>query len=138
MAPALYLDTSAVLRAVLEGGTTPAMEEAIAAAGILVTSRLSLVEAARALMRLRITGKATEVQLADTGRQLDALWARCEIWELTGLVCETASQVAPGNPLRTLDALHLATYLLARRRIPDLELLTADRRLSEAAGLSGA
>lgn len=79
------------------------MERAIAAAGILLTSRLSLVEAARALMRLRITGRAADVQLADAGRQLDALWARCEIWEMTSLVRETASQVAPGSsPPRNL------------------------------------
>ena len=45
-----------------------------------------------------------------------------------------AEGTAPGRPLRTLDALHLATYLLARRHIGDLELLTADRRLTEAAG----
>ena len=138
MASALYLDTSAVLRAVLEGGTTRSMERAMAAADTLITSRLSLVEAARALIRLRATGLASEVQLADAGRELDALWARCEIWELTPLVCETASQVAPGKALRTLDALHLATYLLARRRMADLELLTADRRLLEAAGGTGA
>jgi len=49
------------------------------------------------------------------------------------LVCDTACQVAPTKPLRTLDALHLATYLLARRRIENLELLTADQRLSDAA-----
>jgi len=138
MAAALYLDTSAVLRAVLEGGTTPAMERAMAAADTLVTSRLSLVEAARAFLRLRANGMASEVQLADAGRELDALWARCEIWELTALVCETAAQVAPARALRTLDALHLATYLLARRRIAGLELLTADRRLLEAAGGTGA
>lgn len=138
MASALYLDTSAVLRAVLEGGTTPAMERAMAAADTLITSRLSLVEAARTLIRLRTNGLASEVQLADAGRELDALWARCEIWELTPLVCETASQVASGKALRTLDALHLATYLLARRRIAGLELLTADRRLLEAAGGTGA
>jgi predicted nucleic acid-binding protein len=44
-----------------------------------------------------------------------------------------ACQVAPTSTLRTLDALHLATYLLARRRIADLELLTADQRLLDAA-----
>ncbi len=32
------------------------------------------------------------------------------------------------------DALHLATFVLARRRIPDLELQTADARLRTAAG----
>ena len=35
-----------------------------------------------------------------------------------------------------LDALHLATFVLARRRIEGLELLTADRRLEDAAGLA--
>ncbi len=67
MAAALYLDTSSVLRAILEEGTTPSLERAIGAARTLITSRLSLVEAARALIRLRATGLASEVQLADTG-----------------------------------------------------------------------
>ena len=129
----LYLDTSAVLRAALEGGTTPEMEWAIGAADTLITSRLSLVEAGRALLRLRATEQASEEELADVSRTLDSLWARCEIWELTPLVSETACQVAPAQPLRTMDALHLATYLVARRRMERLELLTADRRLEEAA-----
>lgn len=133
MAGALYLDTSAVLRAVLESGTTPDLEARIGGAGALVTSRLSLVEAARALLRLRATARVAEEGLADAGREIDALWARCEIWELTPAVCALAGQVAPTRPLRTLDALHLATYLLARRRIGALELLTADERLAEAA-----
>jgi hypothetical protein len=41
--------------------------------------------------------------------------------------------VAPETALRTLDSLHLATFLLARRRIEGLELLTADERLEDAA-----
>ena len=133
MATALYLDTSAVLRAVLEGGTTPGIEKDIGEASTLITSRLALVEAGRVFHRVRASGGASEEQLADAGRELDALWARCDIWELTPLVCELAGQVAPTRPLRTLDALHLATYLLARRRIAGLELLSADHRLLEAA-----
>jgi len=132
MASALYLDTSAVLRAVLEGGTTPEMEERIGSAEVLVTSRLALVEAARALLRIRADGKASEEEMADVRRELDLLWSRCEIWELTPTVCDEATRVAPTTPLRTLDALHLATYLLARRSLDGLELLTADRRLSDA------
>lgn len=77
----------------------------------------------------------SEERLADAERKLETLWARCEIWELTPRVCELAARVAPHAPLRTLDALHLSTYLLARREIPDLELLTADKRLSEAAAI---
>jgi hypothetical protein len=49
---AIYLDTSVALRATLEQGTTPEIESRIASAPVLVTSRLSLVESARALLRV--------------------------------------------------------------------------------------
>ncbi len=133
MAAALYLDTSAVLRAVLEAGVTPEIEERIRSARALLTSRLSLVESARALLRLRSNSRIQETALADAARQFDTLWAHCDLWELTPAVCEAACHIAPGKPLRALDALHLATFLLARRRIADLELLTADERLRSAA-----
>jgi len=101
---------------------------------VLVTSRLSIVESARALLRLQQQGTVAEVRLADARRELDALWSRCELWELTPAVCDLAARVAPDRPLRTLDALHLGTFLAARRRIEGLELFTADNRLQEAAG----
>ena len=134
MTAALYLDTSALLRALLEAGTSPQVEERIKNAALLVTSRLSLVEAARAVLRIRTLGLVSEQALADATRELDALWARCDVWGLTTQVCELAERVAPTKSLRTLDALHLSTYLLARRHIEGLELLTEDRRLAEAAG----
>jgi len=134
MAVALYLDTSAVLRATLETGTTPEVEGLMASSRILLTSRLSLVECARALIRARELHRVSEKDLADVQSELDSLWSRCEICELTESVCELASHVAPGKALRTLDALHLATFLTARRRIEGLELLTVDRHLKEAAG----
>ena len=133
MAPALYLDTSAVLRAVLERGTTSDIERRIRAAPVLITSRLSLVESARALLRLQLHADISEARLLDTERAIDALWARCELWELTPSVCDLAQRVAPRRPLRSLDALHLATYVLARRKIADLELLSVDERLLDAA-----
>ncbi|MHB8382210.1 MAG: type II toxin-antitoxin system VapC family toxin [Candidatus Binataceae bacterium] len=134
MAACLYLDTSAVLRSVIESGTSPEVEARIAAAPALITSRLSIVESSRAIHRLRQLGQVSETQLADAQREIDMLWGRCEIWELTAPVCEMAGRVAPGKALRTLDALHLATFVLARERIAGLELLTADQRLQEATG----
>ncbi|MCH7474890.1 MAG: type II toxin-antitoxin system VapC family toxin [Gemmatimonadetes bacterium] len=133
MADVLYIDTSAALRALLETGTSPELERRIGGARALLTSRLSHVEAARAFLRLRAEGTVSEERLADAQRAVDALWARCDTWELTASICDTAANVAPRVSLRTLDALHLATYLLARRRLPGLELLTADRRLEDAA-----
>lgn len=117
----------------LEQGTGPDLEASIAAAPVLVASRLALVESARALLRLRARGAVPEARLADARRELDALWSRCELWELGPAVCELASIVAPTAALRTLDALHLATFVLARRRIEGIELATADDRLRQAA-----
>jgi predicted nucleic acid-binding protein len=125
----LYLDSSAVLRAVLESGTSPELEARIAAAPALITSRLSLVESSRALHRLRLLGQVSEAKLADAQRDITAVWARCELWELSPAVCEMARQVAPTKSLRTLDALHLATFVLARQKIAGLELITVDERL---------
>jgi predicted nucleic acid-binding protein len=132
MCTCLYLDTSAVLRFVLESGTSPEVEELITAAPALITSRLSLVESSRALHRLQQLGQLNEAKLADAQREINAVWTRCELWELTPSVCDRARQVAPGKPLRTLDALHLATFVLARERIEGLELVTVDERLQAA------
>lgn len=134
MATSLYLETSAVLAAVLEQGGVSDLPERIGSAERLITSRLSLVESARALHRLRLDGDLAETALADAARELDAVWARCHVWELTASICESAAAVAPRHRLRTLDALHLATYLEARRRVGPVDLVTADRRLEEAAG----
>ncbi len=129
----LYLDTSAVLRAAIEKGTSPEVEKRIRSARVLVSSRLSLVESCRAFLRLRALGAASEERLADAERDVAAIWARCELWEITRTVCETACAVAAARPLRALDAIHLATFVVARRRLDGLELLTTDARLEEAA-----
>jgi len=133
MPEALYLDTSAVLRAVLETGSSPDIEARIRDARVLVTSRLSLVESGRALVRLRVSSAMPEGLLADAERDIAALWARCDLWELTAQVCDFAGHVSPGTALRALDALHLSTFVLARRRIDGLRMLTADQRLRDAA-----
>ncbi|HSJ13342.1 MAG TPA: type II toxin-antitoxin system VapC family toxin [Longimicrobiales bacterium] len=132
MSDVVYLDTSAVLRAVLESGLSPEVERQLSAARYLVTSRLALVEAARAMLGLRARGTPESV-IADVARELDSVWARCTIWELTPRVCDLAAQVAPLSALRTLDALHLATWLLARRHLGEVALLSTDERLLEAA-----
>jgi len=133
MSAILYLDSSAILRPVLEQGLFPNVEKRINGAEVLVTSRLSLVETARAFLRVRLLDELPEAAIADAERAVAALWRRCEIWELTREVCERAELVAPRGLVRSLDALHLATFALARREIEGIEFLTADRRLQAAA-----
>ena len=133
MSPIIYLDSSAILRPVLEKGFSPDVEKRINDAGVLITSRLSLVETARAFLRVRLHGERPEAVVADAEREVSAMWRRCEIWELTREVCIHAELVASRTIIRSLDAFHLATFAIARREIEELEFLTADRRLQAAA-----
>ncbi|MBA3563405.1 MAG: type II toxin-antitoxin system VapC family toxin [Gammaproteobacteria bacterium] len=133
MASILYLDSSAILRPVLEHGLSPEVEREINDADTLITSRLSLVETARAFLRVRLLEECPEALVADAEREVAALWRHCEIWELTGEVCERAEHVAPRGIVRSLDALHLATFAIARREIEELKFLSADKRLRAAA-----
>ncbi len=129
----IYLDTSAALRATLEAGADPEIERRLTAAEVLITSRLSLVESSRALMRARELSRISELQRVDVQRALESVWARCHVWEITRSICDRATVVAPTTGLRTLDAIHFATFLEARLRLgDDIELVTTDDRLKSA------
>ena len=128
----LYVDTSAALRAVLETGTSPSLERELAEAPALITSRLSLVESARAILRQRQMRQHSDRVLSRAEQSLVQLWDRCDIWELNSSICEAAARLAPTKNLRTLDALHVATYFAARMRIGTLKMLTADVRMEQA------
>ena len=84
-------------------------------------------------VRLRRLGTESEARIADAERAVRDFWLDCEILELSREVCDLAEVVAPTYSLRSLDAIHLATFVLARREFRDLSLLTTDRRLEDAA-----
>ncbi|MBM3792162.1 MAG: type II toxin-antitoxin system VapC family toxin [Acidobacteria bacterium] len=57
--------------------------------------------------------------------------------EISEQVRERAARAFPAEPVRTLDALHLATALLFMRVYPDLRILTYDRRIADNAQALG-
>jgi predicted nucleic acid-binding protein len=133
----VFLDSSVIVRTVLEHGTSRRVERVIAAATSLVVSRLALVETSRALLRARAERRVSEEAALRAETEVDDLLARCEIWELSRLVCDEARRLAPTLALRTLDALHLATFTVARKRLPTLRLLSTDERMLAAAAALG-
>lgn len=51
-------------------------------------------------------------------------------------ICEHAGRVAPASRLRTLEAIHLATYVRARALSGDVEMLSyGDRLLTALSGV---
>jgi predicted nucleic acid-binding protein len=132
MSPVL-VDSSAVVSAVLERGLPRSTAQALSKSSALIVSRLALVETARALRRARAESRISDKGFAKAEQDVMEFWSRCEIWELTRQICTEAMTLAPDTALRTLDAIHLATALVARKRFPRVRLLTMDTRMRDAA-----
>lgn len=96
------------------------------------------VEIRGALARLRREGRLSateETSLAATARADEP---EMELIPSAPPVLEEAIRLVAVHPLRTIDALHLASALLLARRGPkDLVVVTADQRLATAARAEG-
>jgi len=134
----LYLETSALLRVLFRQRPYAGILERIAAAERLVTSRLTRIESARALLRAAREPGVEPAAAARAEQDVARLFDRVALLEISPEVAALAERVAPGSPLRSLDAIHLATWQLARGYEPGLELLTSDLRLATAAGIEPA
>ncbi|MGH7336177.1 MAG: type II toxin-antitoxin system VapC family toxin [Myxococcota bacterium] len=133
----LYAETSAVLRWLFaeQGGET--IRSALAAAQKVVSSRLALIETRRVVRRAEREGRITAAQAADllaVFAQASSTWAVLEISEE---IARRAEDGFPSEPVRTLDAIHLASALFLRQSFPDLVILTADDRVRANAALLG-
>lgn len=105
-----YIETSALLAALLEKDT-----EALAglrAAGRYITSALTVAEAARALVRARVAGHLDPADEGRAFRDLSRFERRCAIFAITPEVLARTGRPFPVEPIRTLDAIHLATVEL--------------------------
>jgi predicted nucleic acid-binding protein len=59
------------------------------------------------------------------------------VFELDAAIAEGARRPFPAEPPRTLDAIHLATASLAHSLLPELAVLSLDRRVRESARQMG-
>jgi predicted nucleic acid-binding protein len=122
----LYIDSSAILAALLDEPHGVAARATMLADADWYTARHTLVEVRRDLVRLlspQDLGPARETFQGD--------WSRMHIIELDEVTCTDAVRVAEETGARTLDALHLAAAL--RLGGPGLSLLTFDQRQAGAA-----
>ena len=98
-------------------------------ADLVVASELTLVECDRVLVRAQAQGRLTAGEAADRRTLLEAAAATWYRLQLDKSILDRARHPFPDEPLRTLDALHLASALLVRDAVPDLRLLSLDRRI---------
>jgi predicted nucleic acid-binding protein len=127
----LYADSSAVLAWLLEEAAADSVEQAFDLADGVVASDLTLVECDRALVRAHILGLLSEMEAVRRRAVLEAVSVNWMILKLDREVLERSRRRFPAEPLRTLDALHIASALAARSVISDLALLSLDNRVRE-------
>lgn len=108
------------------------MAEILAGAEFVVTSDLTLVECDRILLRSHVLRRLTEARHADLRSLLNRTVARWSVLRLDRDIIERARRPFPGEPIRTLDALHLATALTTRARAGARALLSLDQRIRAA------
>ena len=125
----LYAESSAVLAWLLDEQSAADARRSLAAAEIIVASDLTLIECDRVLLRAAALGELTEAEAADGRAHLMAAAAHWHILRVAPEIVERARQPFPGEPIRTLDAIHLASALVARAAIVGLKLLSLDGRV---------
>jgi len=128
----LYAESSAVLAWLLDENSATDVRRSLAAAEIIVASDLTLIECDRVILRVAALGELTEAEAADRRAHLTAAASHWQILRVAPEIVERARQPFPGEPIRTLDAIHLASALTARTAIAGLMLLSLDDRVRKA------
>lgn len=129
-----YLDSSVILRKLL-GEIEPLKEWGRWEKGS--TSELAMVEALRALDRMRLRGDILDADVSSKRKALREMFERFSVITLNREVLDRASEAFP-TIVATLDAIHLASALLyqQQRGVP-LAFLTHDLQLGTAAQALG-
>jgi len=90
---------------------------------------MTFVETRRAIRRAMAEALLDEVSAAVVLETFARAGARWGILELSREVAERAEGSFPVEPVRSLDALHLASALLLRQALPDLRIVSTDDRV---------
>ena len=130
-----YIESSALLAALIEQDAAALLE--LRARGHRVTSALTFAEASRALIRGRVAGRITPVQERAALRALHTFERRCAVVAVVDAVLIRAGRPFPVEPIRTLDAIHLATVELLGETPQLVTLITRDDRIRQNARALG-
>jgi len=128
----LYAESSAVLGWLLDEDSATEVRRLLAAAEFIVASDLTLIECDRVLLRAVSLGELTEAEAADRRAHLVAAASHWHVLRIAAEIVDRARLPFPGDPIRTLDAIHLASALTGRGALAGLALLSLDDRVRKA------
>lgn len=129
----LYVESSAILAWLLDESAADEVRRLLAGAEIIITSDLTLIECSRVLIRAVVLGELNETEAAERRAHLTSAAAGWHVLHIASDIIDRAKQPFPEEPIRTLDALHLASALTARATVMELKVLSLDERLRRSA-----
>lgn len=130
-----YIESSALVAALLEHDTAVMTPQPIGTRH--VTSALTLAEAGRAIIRARASGRLTEAEEQEAVRALRGFERRCFILDVDRAVLDRVSRPFPVEPVRTLDAVHLATMEVLGEPPQLITVVSRDVRVTDNARALG-
>jgi predicted nucleic acid-binding protein len=123
------VESSALLAALLERDEVA--RKAIRTKGLLVTSALTFAESARAIRRARVALRLTVEQERAAVVALGRFERRCHVVAVSAAVLDRVRRPFPAEPVRTLDAVHLATLELLGEPPALVTVVTRDVRIAD-------
>jgi predicted nucleic acid-binding protein len=130
-----YIESSALVAAIMERDAEASAQ--VSEIGQRVTSALTLAEAMRAVVRARAAGRIGPREERSALRDFQRFARRCAVVAVNEEILKRVARRFPAEPVRTLDAIHLAT-LEALGETPQLvTVVTRDDRIARNARALG-
>lgn len=132
----LYAESSAVLSWLFGERRGDEASQLLVSASTIFASELTILECHRALRAAEARGRLHAMTAQEVRSRLEAATTSWNVLRIGAVIMDRARRPFPHEPLRALDALHLATALRIAAFQPELQVLTFDRRIrSNAAAL---
>lgn len=113
------------------------MKRALRSKRRLITSALTFAEAARVIVRARLANRLSAEQERQVVRALRTFERRCHVVAVSEAVLSRVGRPFPVEPIRTLDAVHIATIELLEEPPALATMLTRDARVRDNAKALG-
>lgn len=135
MKGALYAESSAIVRMFVEGDAL--LRARLVKAPRVVTSSLMETEVRRALLRAGHEHRFHPRDVREAEARFHSFLRDCDVVGVTDEILARAAQEFPIEPVRTLDAVHLASALYWHDLIGSLTMVSCDDRVRQNAKALG-
>lgn len=129
----IYCESSAVTAWLLGQSRAGEIAAALDSANLIALSDLTLVECDRAILRAEMGRRLAMPDAARCRARLDALAAEWGVLHVDAGIIARARRPFPAEPIRSLDAIHLAFALRVWSQDREAVLLSVDARVRAAA-----